>query len=58
MLGATQTGVQVELNFKNIALLMVIAGGIYAWYSGLLDGFLGDFGGALGKGGTEARQVE
>ena len=48
----------MELNFKNIALLMVIAGGIYAWYSGLLDGFLGAFGGALGKGGTDARQVE
>ncbi len=48
----------MEINFKTLAFAMLLLGGGYAWYTGLLDGFFSDFGGQLSTGGSAARQVE
>ena len=47
----------MNLNFKTIIGLFLIGGIGYAIYTGQLDGFLNDFGGALGSGGSAANDV-
>lgn len=45
------------MNFKTVIGLILVAGIGYAIYTGQLGGFLDDFGGALGSGGSAAQNV-
>ena len=48
----------MNLDFKKVAAVVFLLGIGYAWYSGMLDGFLDGFGGQLGQGGKAAMEVE
>jgi hypothetical protein len=48
----------MELNFKTVAFLMLLLGGGYAWYAGLLDGFFSGFSNNLGPNKQAADQID